>query len=129
MLRFFFNDSNQYKPALFFSEDLSDNLRNSIRVFELRVFEFLLKYCSRNGIDICWNMSKNVQNDSLREAKTIQHTPMGASKRPHKGHFAKFGFFEAAILYIFGYIPKNAYAIGRNAECQVSECHHNPHVL
>ena len=36
---------------------------------------------------------------------------MAAAKRPPKGHFAKFGFFEAAILYIFGHIPTNAYAI------------------
>ena len=36
---------------------------------------------------------------------------MGAAKRPPKGYFAKFGFFEAAILYIFGHIPTNAYAI------------------
>ena len=50
-------------------------------------------------------MSKNIQNGSLKEAKTIQNTPMGAAKRPPKGYFAKFGFFEAAILYIFGHIP------------------------
>ena len=56
-------------------------------------------------------MSKNIQNGSLKEAKTIQKTPMGAAKRPPKGYFAKFGFFEAAILYIFGHIPTNAYAI------------------
>ena len=31
--------------------------------------------------------------------------------RPPIGYFAKFGFFEAAILYIFGHIPTNAYAI------------------
>ena len=86
-------------------------LGNSIRVFELRVFEFLLNYCSQNGIGICWNMSKNIQNGSLKEAKTIQNTPMGAAKRPPEGYFAKFGFFEAAIFYIFGHIPTNVHAI------------------
>ena len=82
-------------------------LANSIRVFEPRVFEFPWKYCSQHGIGICWNMSKNIQNGNLNKAKTIQNTPLGAAK----GYFAKFGFFEAASLYIFGHIPTNAYAI------------------
>ena len=44
---------------------------------------------------------------------------MAASKRGNypntpqrpKVYFAKCGFVEVAILYIFGHIPKNAYAI------------------
>ena len=83
-------------------------LWNSMRVFELRVFEFLLKYCSQNGI--CWNMSKNIQHGSLKEDKTIQNTPMEVA-RPPNGYLAKFCFFEAAISYIFGHFPTNAYAI------------------
>ena len=60
------------------------NIRNPIRVVELRVFEFLLKYCSQNGIGICWKMSKKVQNGSLQEPQTIQNTqwvPRSGSQR------------------------------------------------
>ena len=46
----------------------------------------------------------------LQLRKQWQH-PNGAAKRPPKWYFAKFGFFEGAILYIFGHIPANAYAI------------------
>ena len=60
---------------------------------------------------LLWTMSKHIQNGSLKEAKTIQNTLMGPAKRPPKKYFVKFGFFEAAILYIFGHIPTNAYAI------------------
>ena len=74
-------------------------------MFELRMFEVLL------SIGICWSMSKNIQNGSLKKAQTTQTTPMGAASRPPQGYFAKFGFFEAAISYIFGHIPTNAYAI------------------
>ena len=35
---------------------------------------------------------------------------MGTAKQPPKKYFAS-GLFEAAMLYIFGYIPTNAYAI------------------
>ena len=37
--------------------------------------------------------------------------PSGGREPPPKGVYAKFGFFEGAILYIFRHIPKNAYAI------------------
>ena len=36
---------------------------------------------------------------------------LGGAKRSLKGHFAKFGFFEDVILYIYGHIPTTAYAI------------------
>ena len=76
-------------------------LRNSTRVFELRVFEFLLKYCSQNGIvGICWNMSKNIQNGSLKKAK-LSKIPLWGRSGPHWGALDSFGFFEAAFLCIF----------------------------
>ena len=40
----------------------------------------------------------------------LSKTSLWGPLRP-KGYFAKFGFFEAAILYIFAHIPTNAYAI------------------
>ena len=40
----------------------------------------------------------------------LSKTPQWGSRSP-KGYVAKFGFFEAAILYICGHIPTNAYAI------------------
>ena len=51
-------------------------------------------------------MSKNVQNGSLKEAQTIQNTFRG----PQRGILLSL-FFEATILYVFGHIPTNAYAI------------------
>ena len=77
----------------------------------LRVFEFLLNYCSQNGIGICWNMSKNIQNGSLKEAKLSKIPLWGPLRGPHWGVLDSFGFFGAAMLYIFGHIPTNAYAI------------------
>ena len=50
---------------------------------------------------------------SFKEAQTIQNTSLGAAKWPAKGYFAKFVFFEAAILYICGHISKNAYSASR----------------
>ena len=47
----------------------------------------------------------------LQRSQTIYNTPMGAAKRPPNGMLLSFDFFEAAILYIFGHIPTNAYAI------------------
>ena len=48
-----------------------------------------------------WSPPK--REPAQEEPKTLQNTP--------RGYFAKFGLLEAAILYIFGHIPTNAYAI------------------
>ena len=47
----------------------------------------------------------------LQRSQNYPKHPNGGPLRPPKGYFAKFGFFEAATLYIFGHIPTNAYAI------------------
>ena len=52
-------------------------------------------------------MSKNIQNSKLKKA----NIPLGAASGPQRGDLDSLGFFEAAILYIFGHIPTNAYAI------------------
>ena len=41
----------------------------------------------------------------------LSKPPFWVGEATPKGTFAKFGFFEAAVLYIFGHIPTNAYAI------------------
>ena len=56
-------------------------------------------------------MSKNIQNGSLKEAKLSKIPLWEPLRGPHWGVLDSFGFFEAAILYIFGHIPTNAYAI------------------
>ena len=58
-------------------------------------------------------MSTNTQkgNINIKGATISQNTFMGAAKQPPKQFFAKCGFFEAALLYTSGHIPKNACAI------------------
>ena len=54
--------------------------RNPIRVFELRVLEFLVQYFSYFISIICWIMFKDVYNDNLGEATTIPNTPVEPSR-------------------------------------------------
>ena len=58
-------------------------------------------------IGICPKIYKMAASKKPKLSKTPEWGPRSG---PPKGYFAKFGFFEAAILYIFGHIPTNAYA-------------------
>ena len=63
------------------------------------MFEFLLKHFSQIGIGICWNMFKNIHNNKTSQTFVLLSWS------------SLLVFFEAAILYTFGHIPTNAYAI------------------